>query len=145
MSNGKFLIHVIDIKLASILISSGVPQRATDPITCEVQYRQPGNQRHEQYTFWFEIENTDEAKKHAEAIINSYLSFVQKWDMSLGEEHPLYYMIGVLQNREVLLHWIRTKVEPLKRTTVGKMDILVSERASPELKAKLRKQAIAMR
>jgi hypothetical protein len=138
-----FTLHTIDIKLAAVLISSGITQRKTDPITCEVQY--PNGKRHEQFTFWFEIPNTDEAKEHAQGIMNAYFAFVQKWDMALGEEHPLYYMIGVLQNREVLLHWIRTDVEPLKRTTVGKMDILVSERATPELKNKLRQQALNMR
>lgn len=135
-----YLVHTIDIKLASVLVASGIPLRKSDPITCFVEIKD--GRRHEQYTFWFET-LTEEIKLKAQDIMNTFWQF--KEGVFLRDiEDPLYYMISALENREVFLHWIRSKVEPIKRVPFGNKDILLSERAKPALKEKLKQMAKGM-
>lgn len=136
-----YLVHTIDIKLASILLTAGVPHRKSDPITCQVETLT--GKRHEQFTFWFEV--NDEQKKIAQDLMNAFWKFKDSGDFLLPSEHPLYYMLSALENRETLLNWIRTKVEPIKSVPVNdKITILLSERARPALKEKLKQMARGM-
>lgn len=132
-----YLIHTIDIKMAAVLITTGIPLRKTDPVTCFVET--VNGKRHEQFTFWFEVFD-DEKKKLSQDTMNAFWQF-KEGVFLLDQEHPLYYIIAALENREVLLHWIRSKVEPIKRVTFGNKDILLSERARPALKEKLKSMA----
>lgn len=125
-----------DIKLAAILVGLGVPMRESDPITCVIDTE--GGIRRETFTFWFDVSaqgKRDEAKK----LIDAYQK-ARGWEnMVLDTEHPLYYMKGALENREVLLHWIRKNVKPMKIIQHGNKTVLIGEGASKSLKDKMRK------
>jgi len=125
-----------DIKLASILISLGVPLRHTDPITC-VASNDAGAGRKEVYTFWFDVSNGKKAQ--AMETMSAYASARDWKEITLDIEHPLYWMKGVLENRENLLHWIRKKVQPMKIITCGSKTVLIGENASKSLRDKMRK------
>lgn len=137
-----------DIKLASCLLALGVPYRQSDPVTREVQDR--NGRSFDQYTFWFDV-GDETTSKWCGQIIDAYekaKSFFlmpdnqekdQKAAYVLGEEHPLYYMMGVLFNRETWLHWMRANAEPMKLIKEGNRTIMISVRASQELKDKIKK------
>jgi hypothetical protein len=129
-------IFVTDIKLASILISLGVPLRNADPITCEIYTKE--NQRTEQYKFWFGVDDLDHREK-AKETIDAY-SKAKNWEkFTLDEDHPLYWMKGALETREVLLGWMRKNVEPIKVIQHGEKTILIGERASHKLREKMKR------
>lgn len=136
-----YLIHTIDLKVFSLLSTFGIPFRKQDPITCFVEMKE--GRRHEQYTFWFEAAD-DEQKKIAENVMNAFWKFKHDGVFTMDPEHPIYYAIAALEAREVGMHWIRSKVEPFKRVTFGNKDILLSERARPALKEKLKTMARGM-
>lgn len=125
-----------DIKLAAILISLGVPIRQSDPITCVVNT--VDHIRKETFTFWFDVEGEgmrDKAKK----LIDAYHKARDWQTMTLDPEHPMYWMKGALENREVLLHWIRKNVKPMRIITSGNRTVLIGENASQALKDKMKK------
>lgn len=124
-----------DIKLAAILIAMGIPTRQSDPVTCVVTNE--GGIRKETFTFWFDVSagKKDEAKK----LIDAYQKARNWEEMVLDAEHPLYWMKGALENREVLLHWIRKNVKPMKIIQHGNKTVLIGENASKSLKDKIRK------
>lgn len=126
-----------DIKLASILISLGVPLRETDPITCVVS-NEAGAGRKEVYTFWFDV-SAGGTKALAQEMMSAYAAARDWKEIRLDMEHPLYWMKGVLENRENLLHWIRKKVQPMKIITCGSKTVLIGEHASKSLRDKFRK------
>lgn len=116
-------LYVTDIKLASILSALGIPKRQSDPVTCIVR------EGKEQFTFWFD---TSDPTKRAEAdrYFKAYVA-ARNWDDSvLGAEHPLYWMKAALENREVYLHWMRSKVAPLTEIQHGSKTVLIGARAS---------------
>ena len=126
-----------DIKLASILISLGVPLRGIDPITCVVS-NDAGAGRKEVYTFWFDVSAAG-TKALAQEMMSAYAAARDWKEIRLDMEHPLYWMKGVLENRENLLHWIRKKVQPMKIITCGSKTVLIGENASKSLRDKMRK------
>ena len=129
-------IYVTDMKLAAILVSLGVKRRASDPVTCDITY--PNNVKTSQFKFWFEC---NEPSKEEEAIgfIKAY-NKARNWEeFALDKEHPLYWMKGVLENRESYLSEIKHNVQPVKIINVGNKTLLISERASEELKNKFKK------
>ena len=129
-------IFVTDIKLASILAALGVPGRGSDPITCEVESRNGG--RHEQFKFWFNVDDPVARDKAKEAI-DAY-SKARDWEeFTLDKEHPIYWMKGVLENREVFLGWIRKNVAPVKVIQVGEKTVLIGERASRKVRDQIKK------
>ena len=129
-------IYTPDIKLASILSALGIPPRGTDPITCIIE--EVNGQRNEKYTFWFEGDGEHGAK--AKELVKAYYALGKNWDETiLDKEHPLYWMKGALDNRETYLHWIRSKVVPMRIIQHGEKTVLLSDRASSSTQAKIRK------
>lgn len=124
-----------DIKLASILVSLGVPIRQTDPVTCVVDTS--NGRRSEVFTFWFDVSASGMREK-AKALVAAYEAARNWTSYTLDNEHPIYWMKGALENREVLLNWIRKDVKPMQILTSGNKTVLIGEHASPELRAKLR-------
>ena len=47
-------------------------------------------------------------------------------------------MKGVLENREVLLGWIRKNVKPLRVIQHGEKTVLIGEKASNRLKSRMK-------
>ncbi len=75
----------------------------------------------------------------AKETIDAY-SKAKNWEeFTLDEDHPLYWMKGVLENREVLLGWMRKDVAPIKVIQHGEKTVLIGERASRELRDKMKK------
>lgn len=129
-------IFVTDIKLASILAALGVPTRPSDPVTCEIEERHGARQ--EQYKFWFNVDDP-ETRDTAKEAIDAY-SKARDWEeFTLDKEHPIYWMKGVLENRETFLGWMRKNVAPLKVIQVGEKTVLIGERASRQLRDKIKK------
>lgn len=134
----------IDIKLASCLLAFGVPYRTSDPVTREVQER--NGRPFDQYTFWFDI-GDETNKSNCVTLVQAYekakaaflMGNSKEVDYVLGVEHPLYYMMGVLFNRETWLHWMRTGAEPIKIIREGNRTVIMSARATQETKDKIKK------
>lgn len=124
-----------DIKLASILIALGIPSRKSDPVTSTVEFVE--GHRKEQFVFWFGVD--DAQKSQATEFISAYNACRNWEEYKLPCEHPLYYMKGCLENREVLLNWIRKNVAPMKIIKNGSQTILIGEKASQKTKDKLQK------
>jgi hypothetical protein len=120
-------IFVTDLKLAAILCALGVRRRKSDPITCII--RTLDGRDDPQYSFWFDVSGVNEADK-AREYIRAYAA-ARNWDNSvLGEEHPLYWMKAALENREALMHQMRSNVAPLREFVHGSKTVLIGERAS---------------
>ena len=117
-----------DIKLAAILISLGIPIRKFDPVTCIVSTE--NGQDKKTYSFWFLVEaDTPNAKKLSEGV--AAYERARDWtDFSLDPENPVYWMKGVLENREVLLNWIRKDVPPMRVITHGNKTVMIGERVN---------------
>lgn len=129
-------IFVTDIKLASILAALGIPRRASDPVTCEIEDRH--GVRHEQFKFWFGLDE-DGMKEKAKEAIEAY-SKARDWEeFTLDKEHPIYWMKGVLENRECYLGEIRKNVAPIKIIHIGEKTVLIGERASRKLREQIKK------
>jgi len=126
-------IYICDIKLAAILIALGIPIRKQDPITCLVT--DTNGIRKETYTFWFDVIGV---RDKALEIVNAYEK-ARNWSaFTLPTEHPFYYMKGVLENREVLLNWIRKKVPPMRVIRHGDKTVLIGDRASATMRSKVK-------
>jgi hypothetical protein len=124
-----------DIKLAAILVALGIPIREVDPVTCVVD--QERGRRNEVYTFWFDVSGFGLRDK-AKQLIEAYKAAREWADFKLDKEHPLYWMKGALENREVLLNWIRKDVKPMQILTAGNKTVLIGEHASAGLRAKMK-------
>ena len=129
-------IFVTDIKLAAILLALGIPIRKAEPITCIVSTDNNGNRR-EAFSFWFDVTD-DGLQEKAQEAVTAYAK-ARDWEsFSLPTDHPLYWMKGVLENREVLLGWIRKNVKPLRVIQHGEKTILIGEKASNRLKSRMK-------
>ena len=126
-------IYICDIKLAAILIALGIRIRNEDPITCLAT--DVNGIRKETYTFWFDVTGV---RDKALEIVNAYEKSRNWSTFTLPTEHPLYYMKGVLENREVLLNWIRKKVAPMRIIKHGEKTVLIGDRANPTLKSRMK-------
>lgn len=140
-----------DIKLFSILIGLGIPYRKSDPVTREVQEK--NGRPFDQYTFWLDI--ADESKRGwCKVYVDAYYKFVETWETTpifpyvekdeghplyIGN-HPLYFGVGFLFNRETTLHWMRTEAEPMKLIKDGNRTVMMSARASQVTKDKIKSQ-----
>lgn len=130
--------YTCDIKLAAILAGLGVPRRASDPTTCHFDTR-PGLEERRYYNFWFDT--TDDIHEGlCREIVKAYNT--AKEDLArvqLDIEHPFFYMHAALNNRETLMHEIRSdKVVPMRVIEHGNRTLLISDRASPRTKALMR-------
>ena len=114
-----------NIKVAAAASAFGAKLRQSDPVTCIVQ-----EGGHRQYTFWFSDSGSDEAKAEIE----------RTWaDMKSDTESPIRYVRAALENRETLLGLIK-RAEPILSIQRGGQTLLISERASPELKKTMMKK-----
>jgi hypothetical protein len=129
-------IFVTDIKLASILIAFGVPRRDCDPTTCEIRRGADGKDR-KQYSFWFDVQ-LDDHSETAERTIKDFAA-AKEWEtLNRDEEDPLYWMKGVMENRDSLIHEMHNNVEVMRVIEVGNKTIVVGHRASKSLKDKMK-------
>lgn len=129
-------IYVTDIKIASILIAFGVPRRATDPTTCEIRKGTDGRDR-KQYSFWFDA-SEDEHSEIAEKTITDFAA-AKDWEtINRDIEDPLYWMKGVMENRDSLIHEMHNDVEAMRIIEVGEKTIVIGHRASQGLKDKMK-------
>ena len=114
-----------NIKVAAAASAFGAKLRQSDPVTCIVQ-----ESGHRQYTFWFSDSGSDEAKAEME----------RTWaDMKSDPESPIRYVRAALENRETLLGLVK-RAEPILSIKRGNQTLLISERASPELKRTMMKK-----
>ena len=115
-----------NIKVAAAASAFGAKLRQSDPVTCII--KEDTGQR--QFTFWFSISGGDDAKAEME----------RTWaDMKSDPESPIRYVRAALENRETLLGLIK-RAEPIMSIQRGGQTLLVSERASPELKRAILKK-----
>ena len=115
-----------NIKVAAAASAFGAKLRQMDPVTCII--KEDTGQR--QFTFWFTISGGEEAKSEME----------RTWaDMKSDEESPIRYVRAALENRETLLGLMK-RAEPIMSIKRGGQTLLVSERASPELKRAMLKK-----
>jgi len=115
-----------NIKVAAAASAFGAKLRQSDPVTCII--KEDTGQR--QYTFWFTISGGDDAKAEME----------RTWaDMKSDPESPIRYVRAALENRETLLSLMK-RAEPIMSIQRGGQTLLVSERASPELKRAMLKK-----
>ena len=109
-----------NIKVAAAASAFGAKLRQSDPVTCII--KEDTGQR--QFTFWFSISGGDDAKAEME----------RTWaDMKSDPESPIRYVRAALENRETLLGLLK-RAEPIMSIKRGSQTLLISERASPELK-----------
>tara|TARA_R110002126_G_scaffold125633_1_gene267858 strand:- start:117 stop:524 length:408 start_codon:yes stop_codon:yes gene_type:complete len=129
-------IYVTDIKIASILIAFGVPRREGDPTTCEIRKGNDGKDRR-QYSFWFDASD-DEHSEIAERTIADFAA-AKDWEtLNRDEEDPLYWMKGVMENRDSLIHEMHNNVEAMRVIEVGEKTVVIGHRASQGLKDKMK-------
>jgi hypothetical protein len=115
-----------NIKVAAAASAFGAKLRQSDPVTCII--KEDTGQR--QFTFWFSISDGDDAKAEME----------RTWaDMKSDPESPIRYVRAALENRETLLGLMK-RAEPIMSIQRGGQTLLVSERASPELKRAILKK-----
>jgi hypothetical protein len=109
-----------NIKVAAAASAFGAKLRSSDPVTCII--KEDTGQR--QFTFWFTVSGGDEAKAEME----------RTWaDMKSEPEAAIRYVRAALENRETLLGLMK-RAEPILSIKRGSQTLLISERASPELK-----------
>jgi len=115
-----------NIQVAAAASAFGAKLRQSDPVTCII--KEDTGQR--QFTFWFSISGGDDAKAEME----------RTWaDMKSDPESPIRYVRAALENRETLLGLMK-RAEPIMSIQRGGQTLLVSERASPELKRAILKK-----
>jgi hypothetical protein len=115
-----------NIKVAAAASAFGAKLRQSDPVTCII--KEDTGQR--QFTFWFSISGGDDAKAEME----------RTWaNMQSDAESPIRYVRAALENRETLLGLMK-RAEPIMSIQRGGQTLLVSERASPELKRAILKK-----
>lgn len=129
LTNSSGVFQTADIRLAAILISLGINTRHNDPVTCVISKTADGRDN-KSYTFWFEIVAGGDEERKLMTAVTTYEKSKDWTDFSLDPENPIYWMKGVLDNREVLLNWIRKDVPPMRIITHGSKTILIGERTS---------------
>jgi len=114
-----------NIKVAAAASAFGAKLRQSDPVTCIVE-----EGGHRKFTFWFSTGDDQDAKAEME----------RNWvDMKSDPESPIRYVRCALENRETLLGLLK-RAEPIMSIKRGSQTLLISERASPELKRAMLKK-----
>jgi len=114
-----------NIKVAAAASAFGAKLRQSDPVTCIVE-----EGGHRKFTFWFSTGDHQDAKAEME----------RNWvDMKSDPESPIRYVRAALENRETLLGLMK-RAEPILSIRRGSQTLLISERASPELKRAMLKK-----
>jgi len=123
-----------DLKLAIILATLGIPLRSSDPITCHY-----GEADKKTFTFWFDATEEHHEKKLVE-LLHVHTSLLDNpLGKDLDQEHPALYVRAALDNRESFLRWIKEDVAPMRIITEGERTLLISDRASPRLRASMKR------
>jgi len=108
-----------NIKVAAAVAAFGAKLRESDPVTCIIE-----EGGHRKFTFWFSTSGDQDAKAEME----------RTWaDMKSDPEAAIRYVRAALENRETLLGLMK-RAEPIMSIKRGSQTLLISERASPELK-----------
>lgn len=129
-------IYVVDISLAAILASIGIPIRQSDPVTRELRMRD--GKEVESAKFWFDVSDDDINDKAHEAM-GAY-SKARDWqEFSKDKEDPIYWMKGVLENRTALLHMFHHGATPMKVIEDGDRTIYIGPRLSQKNREILKK------
>lgn len=130
--------YTANIRLAAMLTALGVPRRNPDPTTCHFDTR-PGMEDRRFYNFWFDVSDDIHAGLCREIVKAHEQAQVDIASVGLPTEHPFFYMHAALQNRETIMHEIRSdKVVPMRVIEHGNRTLLISDRASPRTKALMR-------
>ena len=126
--------YTYDLNLASILVTLGVPLRKQDPITCVV-----GDDKKQTYNFWFDTEQPDHHALVTDIVRAHNAAKTDPKTVQLDLEHPFFYARAALDNRNVLVNWIRNNVEPMNVVTHGDRTLLISTRATERTKGLMMK------
>jgi len=116
------------------MLTLGVPLRKEDPITAVIG----DTAAPPRYNFWFD---TTEDLDHELTTTLVRANIASKDDISkvnLDIEHPFFYLSAALNNREVLMKWIREKVIPVRVIEHGDRTLIISDRASQKTKDLMR-------
>jgi len=128
--------YVTDIALASILDAYGIPKRQPDPVTKEIRLR--NGKPAETGKWWYDISDNDHAKKLQE-LTEAYYAAKDWENYTLDKEHPLYWMKGVLENRNANLHLYNHGASAMRVIEEGDRTIYIGARLSEENKNILKK------
>jgi len=129
-------LYITDIALASILDAYGIPKRQPDPVTREIRRR--GGKDVETALWWFNVGKDEHAEK-AKELTDAYHA-AKDWETySLDIEHPLYWMKGVLENRNANLHLYHNGASAMRVIEEGDRTIYIGARLSEENKNILKK------
>lgn len=127
-----------EIKLAAMLAGLGIPRRSADPTTCHLDSR-PGMEGRKFYNFWFDVTVEAHEKLCRDVVRANNQAKEDISKVELDIEHPFFYMHAALNNRETLMHEIRSeKVIPMRIIEHGNRTLLISDRASPRTRALMR-------
>jgi len=142
------VIHTTDRKLASILAVQDIPIRWEQPITCS-RIEKDGKPW-DQYTIWFDVEGKG-VKDKAKSIINDYYdrrddirAMVRNGSqhgektVSFDDNDLMAKLISVQMFNEVFLHWMKSKVEPMKTVQMGDKTVTLSVNATAKTKDRIR-------
>ena len=128
-------IFVCDIGLASILDAFGIPKRECDPLTREI--RTKDGKETETAKWWYDISDPV-AEEKCRDVMEAY-RLARDWkEFKFDPEHPLYWMKGVLENRNANLHILKNGATPMRIIEHGDKTIIIGPRISQENKDKLK-------
>ena len=129
-------IFVTDISLASILDAYGIPKRQSDPVTREI-FTRDGKDA-ESGKWWFDV--TDDVHNNKAHMLMGAYSKARNWEeYTLGVEHPIYWMKGVLENRTANLHLFHHGATPMRVIEDGDRTIYIGPRISGKDRETLKK------
>lgn len=130
-------IFVLDIALASILDAFGIPKRQPDPVTKEIRLRD--GKETTSGKWWYDISEQEHADKTKD-LMDAYFA-ARDWERyTMDVEHPIYWMKGVLENRNANLHLYHHGATPMKVIEDGNRTVYIGPRISEANKQILKKQ-----
>lgn len=129
-------IYVVDITLASILDSYGIPKRSFDPVTREI--REHDGKDVSSGKWWFDVTD-DDVNDKAHMLMGAY-SKARNWEeYTLDPEHPLYWMKGFAENRAANLHMFHHGATEMRVIEKGDRTVFIGPRISKKDKETLKK------
>lgn len=130
-------IYCLDMSLAAILISLGVPRRPFDPVTREIRTYQGKEARSTK--FWFDTTDPEKEAIAKEAIA-AYTACGKEWEAyTLDKEHPIYWMKGALENRTMWLDLYHNNATEMRVIEDGDRTIYIGPKVSEKNKTTLKK------
>ena len=127
--------YTYDLNLASVLVTLGVPLRREDPVTCVIERSdKPQDLERKTYNFWFDTTKESDHVLVSDIVRAHNQAKVDVTKVALDVEHPFFYARAALDNRGVLMNWIRNNVVPMNLVTHGDRTLLISSRACQRTK-----------